>query len=300
MTASAGICVVSVQPGGRDVAAARVDGDDDRARRSAARTSSRKSTSVNAAVPRITRAAPARSASRTAGSERRPPPTCTGTPSSPAIRSRWCEVLRRAGPRAVEVDDVQEARARLDPRARGLERVVVVDGLGVEVALHEAHRLAVGDVDRGVEDHDAACTVAQIADEVAQQREAVGRGLLGVALRAEDVAALDERDERRRRTRRRRARSSSSAGSAHERVHVVEGRRVRQPLGRAATGAASDTAFQPMCGELQAARVERARSRPGSSPSPAEPSCSSEPLEEQLHARGTARSPARRRPRARG
>ena len=45
--------------------------------------------SVNAAVPRITRSAPARSASRTAGSERRPPPYWTGTLSSWVIRSRW-------------------------------------------------------------------------------------------------------------------------------------------------------------------------------------------------------------------
>ena len=72
------------------------------------------------------------------------------------------EVLRRAGARAVEVDDVQVARARRDPVARRLERIVAVDGLGVEVALHEADRLATGDVDRGIEDHEAACTVAQI------------------------------------------------------------------------------------------------------------------------------------------
>jgi hypothetical protein len=45
------------------------------------------------------------------------------------------EVLRLAALGAVEVDDVQEARARLDPRLRGLERVVVVDRRGVEVAL---------------------------------------------------------------------------------------------------------------------------------------------------------------------
>ena len=38
------------------------------------------------------------------------------------------EVLRRALLGAVEVDDVQEARAGLDPRARRLERRVAVDG----------------------------------------------------------------------------------------------------------------------------------------------------------------------------
>src|SRR5207253_5462459 len=72
------------------------------------------------------------------------------------------EVLRKSRARAVEVDDVQVARARRDPVARRFERVVVVDGLGVEVALDEADRPAAGDVDRGIEDHGAACTVAQI------------------------------------------------------------------------------------------------------------------------------------------
>ena len=45
--------------------------------------------SRNAAVPTITRSAPARSAWRTAVSERRPPPYWTGTPVSAAIRRRW-------------------------------------------------------------------------------------------------------------------------------------------------------------------------------------------------------------------
>ena len=71
--------------------------------------------------------------------------------------------LRRAGARAVEVDDVQEARARLDPRLRGGQRVVVVDGLVLEAALDEAHRLAVEDVDGRVEDHAAATKFASSA-----------------------------------------------------------------------------------------------------------------------------------------
>src|SRR5205085_11552326 len=55
--------------------------------------------------------------------------------------------------RAVEAADGQEARARLDPGACGLERVVVVDRPVVEAALDEPHRLAVEDVDGGIEDH---------------------------------------------------------------------------------------------------------------------------------------------------
>ena len=54
---------------------------------------------------------------------------------------------------AVEVDHVQEARARLHERARGLERIVGVDGLLVEVTLAQPHGLAVADVDRRQEDH---------------------------------------------------------------------------------------------------------------------------------------------------
>ena len=50
---------------------------------------------------------------------------------------------------------MQAARAGLDERARGLERVVGVDGLVVEVALAQAHGLAVADVDRRQEDHAA-------------------------------------------------------------------------------------------------------------------------------------------------
>ena len=64
MTASAGIVVVSCQP---EVATfpPRVSTQTMTRSRKAPSTSSRKSTSVKAAVPRITRSAPARSASRT-------------------------------------------------------------------------------------------------------------------------------------------------------------------------------------------------------------------------------------------
>jgi hypothetical protein len=66
------------------------------------------------------------------------------------------EVRGRAVAGAVEVDDVQPFGAALHPRARGAERVGVVDGLGAEVALAQADGLAAADVDRGVEDHAVA------------------------------------------------------------------------------------------------------------------------------------------------
>ena len=68
---------------------------------------------------------------------------------------------------------MQRARAGLDPAPRGLERVVAVDGLRVEVALHEAHGLAVEDVDRrdrGRATHAVAPTRAQIAAKFSSSR----------------------------------------------------------------------------------------------------------------------------------
>src|SRR4051794_5916779 len=61
--------------------------------------------------------------------------------------------LGRAALRAVEVDDVQKAGALVDPRPGGGQRVVLVDGLRVEVPADQPHGLALGDVDGGVEDH---------------------------------------------------------------------------------------------------------------------------------------------------
>ena len=71
--------------------------------------------SRKAAVPTIARSAPARSASRTASTVRRPPPYWIGMPVSVTIRRRWSSDFGLAGAGAVEVDDVQEARAGLDP-----------------------------------------------------------------------------------------------------------------------------------------------------------------------------------------
>ncbi len=63
------------------------------------------------------------------------------------------EVHRGARARAVEVDDVQLARAGLHPPARGVERIGVVHRALVELALGEAHGLALEDVDGRQQDH---------------------------------------------------------------------------------------------------------------------------------------------------
>src|SRR4051794_21781481 len=65
------------------------------------------------------------------------------------------QVHRPALARAIQVHHVELSGSVLHPRPRGLERIVDVDGLLVEVALAEAHRLPAADVDRGQEDHAA-------------------------------------------------------------------------------------------------------------------------------------------------
>src|SRR4051794_15036467 len=72
---------------------------------------------------------------------------------------------------AVEVDDVQVARARVDPAPRGLERVVVVGRGVLEAALDEPHRAAAVDVDRRVKDHAATPTRAKLRSSRSPSRE---------------------------------------------------------------------------------------------------------------------------------
>ena len=108
---------------------------------------------MNAAVPSTTRLAPAASAR---ADRRDRAQAAAELDRHLELRGDPLDVVqvdRLALARAVEVDDVQEARARLHERARGLERVVGVDGLLVEVALAQPHRLAVADVHRRQEDH---------------------------------------------------------------------------------------------------------------------------------------------------
>ena len=98
MASPAGICVVWVQPA-VEMWPPRTSTETSTRGPNASITASRKSTSRKAAVPMITRSAPARSASRTAGRLRRPPPYWTGTPVSLAIRRR-CSIERGSPERA--------------------------------------------------------------------------------------------------------------------------------------------------------------------------------------------------------
>src|SRR4051794_4771903 len=72
---------------------------------------------------------------------------------------------------AVEVDDVEIARAGVDPALRGLERVVVVGRGVLEAALDQAHGAAAVDVDRRVEDHAATPTRAKLRRSRRPSRE---------------------------------------------------------------------------------------------------------------------------------
>ena len=57
------------------------------------------------------------------------------------------EVRAFAGPRGVEVDDVDPARPGRGELARDADRVVVVDGLGLEITLVQTHAVASAQVD---------------------------------------------------------------------------------------------------------------------------------------------------------
>ena len=210
MTASAGICVVSCQPE-VETMPPRVSTRDDHAVAEGAEhvveevdVGERGGAEDHALGAGAQRVADRGAAS--AGRRRTGP----GTWSSAVICSRWSSDFGEPGAGAVEVDDVQEARAGLDPRARGLQRRVLVDGRLVEVALDQAHGLALGDVDRRVEDHAAAPPLAYRARRSSRSSASPSRrGLLGVELACRRRCPRPTtRRERARRTRRCRARCS--------------------------------------------------------------------------------------------
>ena len=103
----------------------------------------------------MTRSMPLRSRSSTTAAERTPPPTwmlqrpLRGEPHDDAA------VGEPAVLGAVEIDDVQPARAERAITLQQFVRLEVVARFGVEVALEQAHAAAVAQIDGGNEDHDA-------------------------------------------------------------------------------------------------------------------------------------------------
>ena len=251
---------------------------------------------MNAAVPSTIRArAPAASASRTAVSARRPPPYCTGTPQRRGDALAGARGCRRARPRAVEVDDVQRTRALLDPGARGLERVVVVDRLVVEVAPGEAHGLPAGDVDRGIEDHSRRHPARRRAAKFASSAGRASTTSPGGTARRRAASRVDHATRTARRTSLDAQHVARPAGTRRERVHVVEGRAVAAGPRSARDGARrSATRFQPMCGSFRppasscrdaAGQQPEARRRRPAPPSSSNSSCMPRHDAEQRHAR---------------
>ena len=98
-------------------------------------------------VPSTTDAAPASMRACTSAGVRTPPPVCTGTSTAAQIARNAACVLARTE-RAVEIDDVQRARAGGDERAGARDRIVVVLRFARGVAALEAHASAAAQIDR--------------------------------------------------------------------------------------------------------------------------------------------------------
>src|SRR4051794_8281710 len=182
----------------------------------------------------MTRSAPARSASRTAGSERRPPPYWTGTASWWAICSRWSSDLGlpvRAPSRSTTCRKRAPASTHARAASSGESRYTVFSAKS-PLTRRTAWPSEMSIAGWRITGRWRSDRRGPRADrgEVAQQREAVRRGLLGVELHAVDRVARHDRDERPAVV----AAPEHVGGlgrPGHERVHVVEGAAVRQPLG---------------------------------------------------------------------
>ncbi len=172
---------------------------------------------------------------------------------------------------------------------------IAVDGAIVEVALNQAHRLPVEDVDRRVEDHAGvvACACAPFSEDppvhsaakLRSIRSPWTRGLLGVELRAVDALPADDADER-------------PAVVAHTEhvllvqrvrdvgVHVVEGCRVGESFEQRRPRAPANLTPADVR-KLQRRRVERTN-RAADQPEALGASVLVGAVEQQLHAQAAA------------
>ena len=253
---------------------------------------------MKAAVPRITRSAPARQrvahrAAASAGRRRTGPARAARGRSARGGASD----LRRAGARAVEVDDVQEARAGVDPRARGLQRRVARrrssrrsrPARGARPARRRCRSPGRGSLRRRHR------TRAQIRVKFASSARPAAEDFSGWNCTPKTLPRRDDGRERARRSRR--AEHVVLVGRARRRTSARGRRRAGRgrPVDAAATGASSATSFQPMCGSFSPPRVERARPRRAAARGP---SVAAELVGARRTAaacRGRRRAPARRR-----
>ena len=238
---------------------------------------------------------------------RSPPPTWTGTSTLAAIRSTCSRLAGVAAARAVEVDDVQRARAGRRPSAarrragrRRRRSAASKSPRARRTALPSRMSIAGSRIMRARPPACAAPRRQHSATKFVEHPQAVRGGLLGVELDAEHRAARDDRRE-----------PLAVLGGAddvvgvaragRERVHVVEGAAAGRAGPRsAATARSKRTSFQPMCGirrpPARSARDLAARSARGRRSARAR----SERVEQQLHAQADPEHRrARRRPRSR-
>ena len=149
-----------------------------------------------AALPTTTRSTPLREQIVDhAPAERTPPPTWMFSAAATASAHDDAAIGERAVLRAVEIDDVQPARAERAIARQQLVRLVVVARLRVEVALEQAHAAAVAQIDGGNE-HASAFRPQEVGEDARADRA----GALGMKLRAAEVAAAHDRGERARRS----------------------------------------------------------------------------------------------------
>ena len=94
---------------------------------------------------------------------------------------------------AVEIDDVQPARAERAIAQQQLVRLEVVARFGVEVALEQAHAAAVAQIDGGNEDH--AESFRPCFQKVGEDARADHARALGVKLRAAEIVAASDGGE---------------------------------------------------------------------------------------------------------
>ena len=244
---------------------------------------------ATASVPTTARAAPAASTAATAASSRSPPPTWTGMATAAQMAATSVALHGRARPRAVEVDDVEPARAvgrpaRAPPRP-GRRRRRSRDRTSPCV---QADAAPAAQVDRRVDDHPRPAAPRTLAHEALEKAEAdapgSSRGGTGTrrrcrapTLEANSAAVGGRRGDERRVRAAPGSRSARSRRRRRRRTPASAGARWRMRSG-----------FQPMCGTFRSALAGKRTTRPGRTPRPAHRPELLALLEEELHAEADA------------
>ena len=126
-----------------------------RCRRTRPHASATSSGSVTSVVPSTARSTPASKTRSSVSIVRMPPPTSTCTPARPSTIALDVRRCSRGSPSTAPSRSTTWIHSApcVGPALRLVDRVVVVDGDGVEPPLPQPHDLAVEDVDRGKDDH---------------------------------------------------------------------------------------------------------------------------------------------------